>query len=70
MPTCVECFVLLYSLIIIDMKKLEAINLNVHKNVTDDEMDNDIYTHKMSDFFSTAEIVTGFIFKIRTPLRE
>ncbi len=27
-------------------------------------MDNDIYTQKMSDFFSTAEIVTGCIFKM------
>jgi hypothetical protein len=27
-------------------------------------MDNDIYTQEMSDFFSTAEIVTGCIFKM------
>jgi hypothetical protein len=59
MPSCVECFVLLHSPIIIDIKKLEAIHSKVQKNVTDDEMDNDIYTHEMSDFFSTAKIVTG-----------
>ncbi len=64
MPSYVECFVLLHSPIIIDMKKLEAIHLKVQKNVTDDEMDNDIYTHEMSDFFSTAKIVTGCIFKM------
>ncbi len=29
MPSCVECFVLLHSPIIIDMKELEAINLKV-----------------------------------------
>ncbi len=46
------------------MKKLEAINLKVKKNVTDDEMNNDIYTQEMSDFFSTAEIVTVCIFKM------
>jgi hypothetical protein len=27
-------------------------------------MDNDIYTHKMSDFFHTTEIITGCIFKM------
>ncbi len=27
-------------------------------------MDDDIYTQEMSDFFSTAEIVTGCIFKM------
>ncbi len=27
-------------------------------------MDNDIHTKEMSDFFSTAEIVTGCIFKM------
>jgi hypothetical protein len=31
MPSCVECFVLLHSPIIIDMKELEAINLKVQK---------------------------------------
>ncbi len=30
----------------------------------DDEMDDDIYTQEMSDFFSTPEIVTGCIFKM------
>jgi hypothetical protein len=64
MPSCVECFVLLHSPIIIDMKELEAINIKVQKNVTDDEMDNDIYTQEMSDFFSTAAIVTGCILKM------
>ncbi len=64
MPSCVECFVLLNLPIIIDMKELEAINLKVQNNVTDDEMDDDIYTQEMSDFFSTAEIVTGCIFKM------
>jgi hypothetical protein len=64
MLSCVECFVLLHSPIIIDMKELEAINLKVQKNVMDDEMDNGIYTQEMSDFFSTAEIVTGCIFKM------
>jgi hypothetical protein len=64
MPSCVECFVLLHSSIIIDMKELEAINLKNQKNVTDDEMDDEIYTQKMSDFFSTAKIVTGCIFKM------
>ncbi len=52
MPSWVECFVLLHSLIVIDMKELEAINLKVQKNVTDDEMDDDIYTQEMSDFSS------------------
>jgi hypothetical protein len=42
MPSCVECFVLLHSPIIIDIKKLEAIHLKVQKIVTDDEMDDDI----------------------------
>ena len=46
------------------MKELEAINLKNQKNVTDDEMDDEIYTQKMSDFFSTAKIVTGCIFKM------
>jgi hypothetical protein len=46
------------------MTELEAINLKVKKNVMDDEMDNDIYTQEMSDFFSTAEIVTGCIFRM------
>jgi hypothetical protein len=46
------------------MKKLEVINLNVKKTVKDDEMDDDIYIHEMSDFFSTAQIVTGCIFKM------
>jgi hypothetical protein len=64
MPPCVECFVLLHSPIIIDIKKLEAILLKVQKNVTDDEMDDDIYTHEMSDFFSTAKLVIGCIFKM------
>jgi hypothetical protein len=31
MPSCVECFVLLHSPIIIDMKKLEAIHLKAKK---------------------------------------
>jgi hypothetical protein len=65
MPSCVECFILLHSPIIIDMKKLEAINLKVQKNLMDDKMDNDIYTQEMSDFFSTAKIVTGCIFKMK-----
>ncbi len=30
----------------------------------DDEMDDDIYTKEMSDFFSTAKTVTGCIFKM------
>jgi hypothetical protein len=60
MPSCVECFVLLHSPIIIDMNELEAIISKVHKNV----MEYDIYTQEMSDFFSTAEIVTGCIFKM------
>ncbi len=48
-----------------DIKKLEAINLKVQKNVMDDEiMDNDIYTQEMSYFFSTAKIITGCIFKM------
>jgi hypothetical protein len=64
MPSCVECFVLLHLPTIIDMKKLEAINLKVHKNVTDDEMDDDIHTQEMSDVFSTAETFTGCIFKM------
>ncbi len=64
MPSCVECFVLLHSPIIIDMKELEAINLKVQKNVTDDEMEYDIYTQEMSDLFSTAKIVTGCFFKM------
>ncbi len=64
MPSCVECFVLLHSPIIIDMKELEAIHVKVKKYITDDEMDDDIYTQEMSDFFSTAEIVTGCIFKM------
>jgi hypothetical protein len=64
MPSCVECFVLLHSPIIIDMKELEAINSKVHKNVTDDEMDDDICTQEMSEFFSTAKRVTGCIFKM------
>ncbi len=64
MLSSIECFVLLHSPIIIDLKKLEAINLKVQKNATDDEMDNDIYTQEMSDFFSTAEKVTGCIFKM------
>jgi hypothetical protein len=64
MLSCVECFVLLHSPIIIEMKELEAIYLKVHKNVTDDEMEYDIHTQEMSDFFSTAEIVTGCIFKM------
>ncbi len=51
LPSCVECFVLLYLPIIIDMKELEAINLTVKKNAMDDEMDDDIYTQEMSDFF-------------------
>jgi hypothetical protein len=66
MPSCVECFVLLHSPIIIDMKKLEAINLKVQKNVTDDEMGNDIYTKEMSDFFSISEIVTVCILRWKT----
>jgi hypothetical protein len=64
MWSCVECFVLLHLPIIIDMKELEAINLKVKKNLMDDEMDDDIYTQEMSDFFSTPEIVTGCIFKM------
>jgi hypothetical protein len=59
MPSCFECFVLLHSPIIIDMKELEAIHLKVKIYITDDEMDDDIYTQEMSDFFSTTEIVTG-----------
>ncbi len=46
------------------MKKLEAINLKVQQNLMDDKMDNDIYTQEMNDFFSTAKIVTGCIFKM------
>ncbi len=64
MLSCVECFVLLHLPIIIDIKKLEAINLKVKKNVTDDEMDDDIYTQEMTYFFSTAKIVPGCIFKM------
>jgi hypothetical protein len=60
MPSCVQCFVLLHSPIIIDMNELEAINSKVHKNV----MEYDIYTQKMSDFFFTTKIVTGCIFKM------
>jgi hypothetical protein len=60
MPSYVECFVLLHSPIIIDMKELEAVISKVHKNV----MDGGIYTQEMSDFFSGAEIVTGCIFKM------
>jgi hypothetical protein len=63
-PSCVECFVLLHSPIIIDMKELEEVNSKVHKNVMDDEMEYDIYTQEMSYFFFTAEIVTGCIFKM------
>jgi hypothetical protein len=55
MPQCVECFVLLHSPIIIDMKKLETIRK---------ETNDDIYTLEMSDFFSTAKLVTGCIFKV------
>jgi hypothetical protein len=50
MLLCVECFVLLHSPIIIDMKELEAIHLKVKKYTMDDEMDNDVYTQEMSDF--------------------
>jgi hypothetical protein len=64
MLSCVECFVLLHLPIIIDMKKLEAINFKVQKNVTDYEMDDDIYTQEMSDFFPTAKVVTGCMFKM------
>jgi hypothetical protein len=64
MLSCVECFVLLHSPIIIDMKELEAKQFKSSKNVMDDEMDNDIYTQEMSDFFLIAEIVTGCIFKM------
>ena len=64
MPSCVACFVLLHSPIIIDMKELEAIHLKVKKYITDDEMGDDIYTQEMSDFFSTTKIVTGCIFKM------
>ncbi len=60
MPSCVECFVLLHSPINIDMKELEAVISKVYKNV----MEYDIYTQEMSDFFTTAEIVTGCIFKM------
>ncbi len=55
---------MLHSPIIIDMNELDAINLNVHKSVTDDEMDDDIFAQEMSYFFSTTGIVTGCIFKI------
>jgi hypothetical protein len=48
------------------VKELEAINLKVQKNVTDDEMEYDIYTQKMSDFFSATEIVTGCILRWKT----
>ncbi len=47
------------------MKELEAIYLKVENNIPDDEMDDDIYTQEMSDFFSTAEIITGCIFKMK-----
>ncbi len=60
MPSCVECFVLLHSPIIIDVKKLEAVISKVHKNVIEYDMNN----QKISDFFSTAEIITGCIFKM------
>jgi hypothetical protein len=63
-PSCVECFVLLHSPIVIDVKKMEAIHLKVKKKLTDDEMDNDMYTHDMSDFFFTAKLVTRCIFKM------
>jgi hypothetical protein len=46
------------------MKELEAINLKVQKNIMDNEMEDDIHTQAMSDFFFTAEIVTGCIFKM------
>jgi hypothetical protein len=45
------------------MKELEAIHLKI-KKITDDEMDDDIYTQEMSYFFSTTKIVTGCIFKM------
>jgi hypothetical protein len=60
MLSCVECFVLLHSQIIIDMNELEAIISKVHKNV----MEYDIYTQEMSDFFFTTKIVTRCIFKM------
>jgi hypothetical protein len=47
------------------MKKLKAIHLKAKKNVTDDEMDDDMYTHEMSDFFSTTKLVTECIFKMK-----
>jgi hypothetical protein len=46
------------------MKELEAIHLKVKIYIMDDEMDNDTYTQEMIDFFSTAKIVTGCMFKM------
>jgi hypothetical protein len=66
MPSRVECMALLHSPIIIDMNKLEAVISKDHKNVMEyDVFTQEImYTQEMSDFFITAEIVTGCIFKM------
>ncbi len=66
MPSCFECIVLLHSPIIIDMKELKAVISKDCKNVMEYDVYTQeiMYTQKMSDFFSTAEIVTGCIFKM------
>ena len=48
MPSCVECFVLLHSPIIIDMNKFPLIR--------------DPTSEEIIDFFSDCEIVTGCFF--------
>jgi hypothetical protein len=50
MQSCVECFMLLHSPIIIDIKKLQTIQ----ETVADDEIDNVMNTCEMCDFFSST----------------
>ncbi len=60
MRSCVECLVLLHSPIIIDMKKLQTIQ----ETVRVDEIDDDMNTCEMCDFFSTTKLVSGCIYKM------
>ncbi len=60
MPSCVERLVLLHSPLIIDMNTFKTIQ----ETVMDDEIDDDMNTCEMCDFFSTTKLVTGCIYKM------
>jgi hypothetical protein len=66
MLSCVECFVLLHSPFIIDMKELEEVHSKVHKNIMDDEMEYDIYTQEMSDFSPPLRLLLDAFLRWKT----